>query len=111
MQTFNYKELIDLGFERYDMNCAIHKDQMGFEDFFLFLKSGNKITFEWRYENPNIVKMVRYKKHNVLNHAEIEDMEILKAMMELFGNDNGNSGVKIKFTTTKPKGSSYTTYA
>lgn len=87
-----YKTLIDLGFKRHNMGDNI--DIMGFEDFYLHLKVSKEITFEWHWENPKIVKMVRYKKHDVLNYLEIIDLQTLKSLISLFTEKHGNNKPK-----------------
>lgn len=89
-----YKDLTELGFERHDMNCQINIDNLGFDDFYLLLKVSNEISFEWEWSNPKVVKMVRYKKHDVQNYVEILDLKTLKDFIYLYKENDGNSGIK-----------------
>lgn len=91
-----YIELINIGFERHNMSCQINMDNLGFDDFYLSLKVSKEISFEWSWENPKIVKMVRYKKHDVQNYVEITDLKTLKDLIYLFKEKDGNSGIKPK---------------
>ena len=84
MKNFYYNELVKLGFERYDMNDRIAFDMYGFDDFFLFLKVSKDITFEWHWKNPEKVKMIRYKKHDIQNIIEIYTPERLDEMINFF---------------------------
>lgn len=87
-----YSELIDLGFERYEMSDGC--DGLGFYDFYLFLNVNKKITFEWNWQNPNFVKMVRYEKHNVQNYIRIIDLKLLQSLIFLYTKTEGNNGIK-----------------
>lgn len=89
-----YKELIDLGFQRFDMGDGF--DVLGFTDFYLFLKVSKEITFEWNWQKKDIVKMVYYKKSDVQNYIEIIDLKTLKDFIYLYQKKEGNSGIKPK---------------
>jgi len=87
-----YKDLIDLGFERFDMGDGF--DMLGFYDFYLHLKVNKDITFEWNWQKEKIVKMVRYEDHDVQNYIEIADLSALKGLLYLYREKEGNSGTK-----------------
>ena len=89
-----YKDLIDLGFERFEMGDGF--DMLGFYDFYLFLKVSKEISFEWNWQHKNIVKMVHYKKSDVQNYIEIIDLKTLKDFIYLYKEKDGNSGIKPK---------------
>lgn len=89
-----YKELTDLGFERFDMDDGF--DCLGFNDFYLHLKVSKKITFEWSWKEKDIIRMVHYKGPSVQNYIEILDMKTLKALIYLYKEKVGNSGTKPK---------------
>ncbi len=87
-----YVDLINLGFERFDFNCGY--DVLGFNDFYLFLKVSDEISFEWNWNTPDIIKMVRYKKANVKNYIIIKSLDTLKSLLYLYTKDEGNKGNK-----------------
>jgi hypothetical protein len=89
-----YKDLIDLGFERFEMGDGF--DMLGFYDFYLFLKVSKEISFEWNWQKKDIVKMVHYKKSDVQNYIEIIDFKTLKDFIYLYKEKAGNSGIKPK---------------
>lgn len=91
-----YIDLIKLGFERFDLNCQINNETLGFDDFYLFLKVSKEITFEWNWQKKDVVKMVHYKKNYVQNYVEIIDMKTLKDFIYLYKEKAGNSGIKPK---------------
>lgn len=95
-----YKDLVELGFERYEMNCSVHQDKMGFDDFFLFMEN-KQFTFYWTYSNPEVVELRRMKKSNILNVILIDDMETLKSMLSFVFDEKGNSGEKKTITVKK----------
>lgn len=106
-----YIDLIKLGFERFDLNCQINNESLGFDDFYLFLKVSKEITFEWQWQNPNVVKMVHYKKHDVQNYIEIIDLKTLKNFIYLYKEKAGNSGIKPKIGVDNSAKCSVTLYA
>lgn len=87
-----YIDLIDLGFERFEMGDGF--DMLGFYDFYLYLKISKDITFEWNWQKEKIVKMVRYEDHDVQNYIEITDLATLKSLLYLYMEKQGNSGTK-----------------
>jgi hypothetical protein len=89
-----YKDLIDLGFERFEMGDGFN--ELGFYDFYLFLKVSKEISFEWNWQHKDIVKMVHYKKSDVQNYIEIIDLKTLKDFIYLYKEKSGNSGIKPK---------------
>lgn len=89
-----YKDLIDLGFERFEMGDGF--DMLGFYDFYLFLRVSKEISFEWNWQHKDIVKMVHYKKSDVQNYIEIIDLKTLKDFIYLYKEKAGNSGIKPK---------------
>lgn len=89
-----YSELIKLGFNRFDLTDGF--DSLGFYDFYLFFNVSKEISFEWNWQNPNIVKMVHYKKSDVQNYIEILDLKTLKDLIYLYKEKEGNSGIKPK---------------
>lgn len=89
-----YKDLINLGFNRYEMGDGF--DTLGFYDFYLFLKVSEEITFEWHWKKNDIIKMVFYNKSDVQNYIEIIDLKTLKDFIYLYTEKAGNSGVKPK---------------
>lgn len=90
----NYKNLVDLGFERYEMGDGF--DELGIYDFYLFLKVSKEITFEWHWKSKDFVKMVHYKKSDVQNYIKIMDLETLKVMINLYREKTGNDEPKSK---------------
>lgn len=87
-----YKELVNLGFERFEMCDGF--DRLGFNDFYLFLKINKEISFEWNWDNSSLVKMVRYKGSTVQNYIEIDNLKSLKTLLYLYQKKEGNSGTK-----------------
>lgn len=87
-----YKDLIDLGFERYEMGDGF--DELGIYDFYLFLKVSKEITFEWHWKEKSFVKMVHYKKSDVQNYIKILDLKTLKDLINLYKVKSGNDEPK-----------------
>jgi hypothetical protein len=92
-----YSDLINLGFERYNMGDGFN--DLGFHDFYLFLKVNKTITFEWNWEKKDTVKMVRYIEADVQNYIEITDLETVKSLLYLYKEKEGNRGNKPKIGT------------
>jgi hypothetical protein len=95
MRQFIYKDLIDLGFKRFDMGDGF--DLNGYQDFYLFLKINKNLAFEWNTEENDFVKLVRYKGSDVQNVVKIFDMENLSVLLSFFRQKQGNTGdLKLK---------------
>lgn len=95
MREFIYKNLIDLGFKRFDMGDGF--DLNGYQDFYLFLEINKSLAFEWNIEENDFVKLVRYKGSDVQNVVKIYDMENLSVLLSFFGEKQGNKGdLKLK---------------
>lgn len=90
MRQFIYRDLIDLGFKRFNMGDGF--DLNGYEDFYLYFKVNKEIHFEWNTEENDFVKMVRYKGSDVQNVIKIYDMENLSVLLSFFGEKQGNKG-------------------
>ena len=89
-----YKELIDLGFERIEMNCTVFFTENGYYDFYLQYKLNKKLIVEWNLENKDFVKLVRYDGVDVQNYIKIKDIKTVKALIEFFTVITGNNEPK-----------------
>jgi len=76
-----YKELIKLGFKRFEMNDSVFFDQHGYNAFYMHLKIGN-LTFEWWPEKPEQMQLVRYIEHDVHNRLNFTDIETVKMLID-----------------------------
>jgi len=79
-----YKELIDLGFVREDMDDSVEMDSSGYPGFSLKLELYGKMAVGCAY--PEINKMILYipKKGQDSYHTTLINDEILKDLIELF---------------------------
>jgi len=96
-----YKDLVEIGFERFDMNCQIAKNQYGYDDFYLFLKMGKNMEIHWHPQNPKTAELVRFKKSNVLNRAVLCDIETIKAMIAYFNTDEGKPPAPLRISKSE----------
>ena len=95
MRNFIYKDLIELGFNKFTLSEDISIS--GYEEFYLHFKIKN-IEFEWFPEEFNEIRMVRYKNESVQNYIMIQDMESLKMMIDFFTKNETKKETRAKLS-------------
>jgi len=86
---FNYDYLIELGFERLDINDGVFERQRGFACFYLIKKLQKGIEANWDCES-RLIQIRRFdKKSNIKSRLNIESKEQLKLFLDFFNQDKG----------------------
>jgi len=83
MEQINYQDVIELGFEREDMEDHIFYKQNGFRWFLVTRKLYKGIVAEWDCVNKT-VEIVRYKKSFVKGRLPVKNLYELKDYIEFF---------------------------
>jgi len=82
----NYQTVIDLGFEREQMEDDVLFKQNGYQWFLVTKKLTKRIIAEWSCESKT-VQLVRYdKKDNVLGRLDVNSVYELEKYIEFFSN-------------------------
>jgi len=76
-----YKFLIERGFKRIELNCAVARDRYGFNDFILHKKISKRLSLEWTWSDPKVVKLQKTDRQgNILKKVFITDPAILDVL-------------------------------
>lgn len=76
-----YKSLIKRGFKRIELNCHVARDRYGFTDFILVKKISKRLSLEWTWSDPKVVKLQKTDREgNILEKAFITDPAILDVL-------------------------------
>lgn len=95
-RQFIYKNLIELGFKRFEMGDGF--DIQGFNDFFIFMDFG-KIQFYWCPLKSGRVEIRRHQKDDIKNKLIIEDWETLLKMINFYKETSPKSEEKLSVQT------------
>jgi len=83
----NYQTIIDLGFEREDINDSNFYDQYGFQYFVVTKKLDKRLHLDWDC-NTGTVTMIRLnKEHFIIGKMQMETLEDVKHIIEFFKNN------------------------
>ena len=83
-ENFLYQELIDLGFERENINDSVFEDQHGYECFYVTKHLTKYIVLDWDSTTQKI-ELVRYdKKDNVLNRWKDMEKDLALKLIEFY---------------------------
>lgn len=85
----NYKDLMDLGFKKGYMNCSVHQDQHGYDDFWVEKKLGKRHRITWehntRYAELLVMKKGKEDEGCIDKRIPIQDLAEVKKYMYIFG--------------------------
>lgn len=76
-----YSTLIEKGFKRIELNCAVARDRYGFNDFILHKKISKSVSMEWHWQDPKVVWLLKTDKSRfILKKVFITDPAILDVL-------------------------------
>ena len=82
---FDYKQIVDLGFQREDYHDAIHKETYGWHPFFMTLDLSDGISLDWDCETREIQMLRCDKESSILGRMKIKSEEMLIDILKFFG--------------------------
>lgn len=77
-----YKELIDLGMERYEMDDKVFFEEYGYNSF-LLKKEFEDFYFEWNPEDNGFVKLYKTEGYNLKGCVKIYELEVVEMLLKL----------------------------
>lgn len=77
-----YKDLVDLGMERFEMNDSVFFEEYGYKSFLLKKELGD-FYFEWNPENNDFVKLYKAEGQNLKGCIKVYELEVVKMLIEL----------------------------
>ena len=77
----NYKDVMDLGFEREPFGPdSVYFNEYGYQPFLVTKKLHKNFIAEWDCAD-HTVEIVKYKKYNVLARLRVDSLEDLKVIL------------------------------
>lgn len=83
-QPINYKDVIDLGFERKNETDDVFFNEYGFKWFIVEMILTKHILASWDC-NSRLVELLRVDDGKILGHMPIENLQHLKDMLAFYG--------------------------
>ena len=84
IDKITYKKLIEIGFEKVDIEESINFERLGFNDFYLKYKINEKTQLEWNWNEPYFVKLVFYNGEKINEEQLIFDLILVKETITAF---------------------------
>ena len=82
-ETIKYKEVIDLGFKRSELEDDVFVGQYGYGWFLMTKKLSKTLYLDWDCVNRTVT-LIRNKKNNILSRLPIVNLEHLKIINTFF---------------------------
>jgi hypothetical protein len=83
-EEIDYKDLINLGFERFNMNCATTKNQLGHDDFGLELDLNKRFSLLWMQGDRRVKIMKCNQESDIKSQFYLQDLSDVKRHINLF---------------------------
>lgn len=77
-----YKDLVDLGMERFEMDDSVFFEEHGYKSFLLKKELGD-FYFEWNPENNDFVKLYKTGGYKLKGFIKIYELEVVEMLIEL----------------------------
>lgn len=97
MKKIYYKDVLELGFIRKDLNDDIFFNQYGFGWFIVTFKINKNLYLDWDC-NTHEVTLIRNNKGDIMNKIIIEDLETLKKIISFYNEKNTKKESVLKIT-------------
>lgn len=82
-RAIKYKDALELGFERFEMNDSVFFDYNGYGDFYMFLQFG-KYEFAWYPEKDYTILRKINKNKDIVSQLYIYSLSELKCLVSFF---------------------------
>lgn len=83
-ETIDYKEIMNLGFKRFDFDDTVFFDQNGYHYFWCDLKLHKKIVAHWECENKTVVLRRMGKNGDILSELPVRNIDELERYINFF---------------------------
>jgi hypothetical protein len=83
MKKIQYKDAINLGFERHQMDDSAFQDYHGYDDFYVELEISKKYAFIWTQEN-DFVELRKMKGSDIISTLRIYELSELQTLVNFF---------------------------
>jgi len=82
----NYKDLIKLGFKRFDTHDSVHVDEYGWHNFFVTKKLSKRHELIWDPTERDRVTLNKYKTdgHSIEKQWIIKDLSVVGELVRMF---------------------------
>ena len=83
-QTIDYIDVIELGFERGEMDDSVFRDQYGYDDFWVEMQLNEHISLEWDKHTRTCEMNIYDNKQYIIDRYKIDNLITLKLVIEMF---------------------------
>jgi len=83
-ETINYADLINLGFNRVDLQDSIYFNQHGYESFIVQLETEIGVTFVWKPDERTCEAQRIDEEGNITRRMPVKDLDHLKILIKFF---------------------------
>jgi len=83
-QTIDYIDVIELGFERGEMDDSVFRDQYGYDDFWVEMQLNEHISLEWDKHTRTCEMNIHDNKQYIIDRYKIDNLITLKLVIEMF---------------------------
>lgn len=91
-----YKDLLDLGMERYEMEDKVFFEEYGYNSFLLKKELGD-FYFEWNPEKSDFVKLYKTEEYNLKGFIKIYELEVVEMLLKLHSSTQREDLGEIKY--------------